>query len=249
MSILSYSDLPSDAWLAVVIGNSRCHWALFRGEVFVNAGDTPHFEQPLVTLPQCMTEVALLPVYLASVVRSQADLWQDYPLLREVTLADIPLAGLYPTLGCDRALAVWGAVCVYDSPVLVVDAGTALTFTAATRDRLVGGAILPGLTVQLRSLHRHTAALPDVPLPAVLPNRWATNTPDAIASGVVYASLAAIDDYSRDWLQQFPNSRIVLTGGDAARLSRFLSRSGLPYLVDPYLAFWGLRSAIGSFSL
>lgn len=49
--------------------------------------------------------------------------------------------------------------------ILVIDAGTALTFTAADADqRLVGGAILPGLGLQRSSLAQKTATLPRVEL-------------------------------------------------------------------------------------
>jgi len=44
-----------------------------------------------------------------------------------------------------RALAVLGAGKKYGFPCLVIDAGTALTFTGVDRDKkLVGGAIDPG---------------------------------------------------------------------------------------------------------
>lgn len=240
MAILSHADGSRDRALAVVIGNSRWHWALFQGECLVKTWDTPHFKDRVVQLPWG----EILPVYLASVVNSQAELWQDYPLLREVTLSDIPLTGLYPTLGCDRALAVWGATRRYNSPCLVIDAGTALTFTGASLTRFVGGAILPGLGLQLRSLYQQTAALPVVPLPAILPSRWQQNTPDAIASGVLYTALATIRDFSQDWLQLYPQGQLLLTGGDGERLLQFLSetKSGFNFHYDPNLAFWGLRS-------
>ena len=46
-------------------------------------------------------------------------------------------------------------------PMLVIDAGTALTFTGADANQcLVGGAILPGLRLQLASLGQKTGQLP-----------------------------------------------------------------------------------------
>lgn len=60
-------------------------------------------------------------------------------------------------------------------PVVVVDCGSALTFTAAdARGKLVGGAILPGVRLQLAVLGTRTAQLPsDVVLPDELPPRQA----------------------------------------------------------------------------
>ena len=56
---------------------------------------------------------------------------------------------------------------------MVVDCGSALTFTACNENgRLAGGAILPGVRLQLRALGTRTAQLPsDVVLPDELPPR------------------------------------------------------------------------------
>lgn len=58
-------------------------------------------------------------------------------------------------------------------PVLVVDCGSALTFTAADAGgKLAGGAILPGVRLQLAVLGTRTAQLPsDVVLPDELPHK------------------------------------------------------------------------------
>ncbi|MEC4803944.1 MAG: pantothenate kinase [Jaaginema sp. PMC 1079.18] len=246
MTSFSPVNFASERWLAVVIGNSRCHFALFQGESLIKTWNTSHFQQRVVNLP--IGEI--LPVYLASVVLSQTQLWQDYPLLREIRLSDIPLPGLYPTMGCDRALAIWGAIQHYHTPSLVIDAGTALTFTGASLTRFAGGAILPGLGLQLRSLSQQTAALPEVILPSQLPPRWSDNTSDAIASGIIYTALATIGDFSRDWLQRFPEGQLLLTGGDGERLLQFLgeAESDLTFRYDPHLAFWGMRSLRQDFS-
>lgn len=56
---------------------------------------------------------------------------------------------------------------------MVVDCGSALTFTAGDEQgRLGGGAILPGVRLQLAALGTRTAQLPsDVVLPDELPPR------------------------------------------------------------------------------
>jgi type III pantothenate kinase len=131
----------------------------------------------------------------------------------------VPLKGLYPTLGIDRALAALGAGETFGYPLLLIDAGTALTFTGINANRqLVGGAILPGLRLQWQALHQGTAALADfradfqADLKSV--NRWATNTEEAIASGILHSTLAGIRDFYLDWQRQFPETTLVITGGD-----------------------------------
>ncbi|NJM87403.1 MAG: pantothenate kinase [Hydrococcus sp. RU_2_2] len=244
-------------WLGLAIGNSRLHWAWFKGESLHKAWDSEHFYDNFVNeqllkeiLPFSLRDrVSSLPIYIASVVSSQTALWQTYPQAKLVTLNSIPLAGIYPSLGIDRALALWGAGTILGFPCLVIDAGTALTFTGADKNlHLIGGAILPGLGLQLQSLATKTAALPEVILSEQLPERFATNTLEAIKSGVVYTLLAGIQDFLADWLKHFPDSQIALTGGDANLLFRYLKiqapNLAREIVVDPHLIFWGMRSLL-----
>ena len=162
-------------------------------------------------------------------------------------MADIPLKNLYPTLGIDRALAVLGSGETYGFPSLVIDGGTALTLTGVNQAKeLVGGAILSGLNLQFQSLATKTAALPALKFPQTLPTRWAMNTEDAIASGILYNLLSGIIGFIEDWLNQFPESKIILTGGDGERLLSYLNEI-YPDIAnyckfDPNLIFWGMRS-------
>ena len=243
---------PSEQWFALSIGNSRLHWAQFMGNDLQRIWDTPHLSDTEVQ-QFLTTQFAQQPrLYIASVVPQQSQLWQAYVLAHVITLEQLPLQGLYPTLGIDRALAVWGAIDTVGSPVLVIDAGTALTFTGAAGDRLVGGAILPGLGLQFHTLNQSTAALPDVSAATLagqhpLPHRWALNTADAIASGIIYTLLAGLQAFVDDWWQQFPDSPILLRGGDSDRLHSYLTAYA-PALanqitVEPNLIFWGIRRA------
>jgi len=237
----------AQTWLALAIGNSRSHWAEFQGDQLVKHWDTPHLsvDEPIQLSSQAPTEL-----WIASVVPSQSDRWRTYPHSRFITLKDIPLVGMYPTFGVDRALALWGAIQTVGAPVLVIDAGTALTFTGADADRrLVGGAIVPGLRLQLQSLSQGTAALPEVLVANAdtnLPMRWATETKDAIASGVFHTLLAGIQSFIADWQRQYPASPVVLTGGDSDRFAAAL-RSVAPELspflnVQPTLIFAGIQA-------
>lgn len=209
---------------------------------------TDQFYKPAPTNPGLLSlDSGLPPLYIASVVPSQTELWQAYPDVQIITLDQIPLQGVYPTLGIDRALALWGAGETWGYPILVIDAGTALTFTGADANRsLVGGAILPGLGLQLQSLVQKTANLPQVEQPMSLPPRWALNTPESIQSGVIYTLLAGMLDFIEAWWQQFPQSRVCLTGGDGNLLLGYM-RSHSPHIAakiifEPHLVFWGMRS-------
>lgn len=279
------------AWLALMIGNSHLHWAWFDHSTLQRTWDTPHLSAEAVAclikhrfdfnrcfppakgLPIASQEMATigdrenavidasLPLWIASVVPAQAQLWAHQAELNpikthQLTLDQIPLRHLYPTFGIDRALALWGAATVYGLPVLVIDAGTALTFSGADANaHLVGGAILPGLGLQLRSLAQHTAALPTLNNHLDALNRslssiprWATNTPDAMISGVVYTLIAGLRDFVQDWRKAYPTSAIVLTGGDSQLLFHYWQQQE-PKIssiasVDRQLVFWGMQAIV-----
>jgi type III pantothenate kinase len=244
-------------WLALAIGNSRDHWAWFIGQELQESWhcayvSVENWQQQLVLPGNLATYLKLqqlqlsdIPIYLASVVPAQTELWQPY-VQRVFTLADVPLLNLYPTLGIDRALAAYGAGQIYGYPVLVIDGGTALTLTGIDGDRqLVGGAICPGLGLQLQSLNAGTAALPKLPIPTALPPRWAQDTPSAIMSGVLYGLIAGLQDFIQDWHQQFPDSPVLVTGGDGELLQSYLQKQQVPIIFSATLVLQGIAHLRG----
>ncbi|QLE44013.1 pantothenate kinase [Nostoc sp. C052] len=261
-----------EIWLALEIGNSRLHWALFIGKKLYSAWDSDHLaESDIQQLAKCQTLDRLLlaisaphqkirventsssppPLLLASVVPKQTAIWQTYPNTRVITLEQVPLKNVYPTLGIDRALALWGAGKTWGFPMLVIDTGTALTFTAADDNQcLVGGAILPGLGLQFATLGQQTGQLPLLKMQniASLPPRFALNTTEAIQSGVIYTVLAGIKDFLEAWLQLFSDGNIAIKGGDRTLLVTYLQvlypEITEHLIVEPNLIFLGMREIV-----
>ncbi len=224
-----------ETWLALSISNSRYHWAMFEADQLKSTWETTYLDLSSQNwrslLQQTIGEnlpadlLDLPELWLASVVPEQTRFWQSYPRLKTIQLADIPLRQTYLTLGLDRALAVWGAGTAWGWPVLVIDCGTALTLTGANAEaELIGGAILPGLGLQGRSLAQATAVLPAISFlqPQPLPPRWARETEAAIASGILHVLLSGLRDFIQDWWQQHPNSQIIFTGGDSKVLAEYM---------------------------
>lgn len=247
-------DMNHPIKIALMIGNSRLHWAKFSGAALQETWDTEHLTPDAAKQLSNQFKLSPVPIslVLASVVSPQAELWQNYPDLHIITLDRLPLSGLYPTLGIDRALAVLGAGTELGWPILVIDAGTAITFTGADINKcLVGGAILPGLALQFSSLAQKTAALPLIKLPENLPPRWAMDTPQAIQSGIIYTLVAGIKDFIEDWLYQFPQSKVALTGGDRTFLLTYLKTLfpdlSTSIIEAPHAIFWGMREVILNF--
>ena len=242
-------------WLGLAAGNSRLHWGWFRDQILLTTWDTPHLgvavrshQLPHLYLHRDLVRQRLtdISVYLASVVAQQTKYWQDYHQLKLISLQDIQLSNIYPTMGIDRALAVWGAFNHYQRSCLIIDGGTALTFTGVDQQKqLLGGAILPGLRSQLLTLKQKTAALPEIQLPPNLPLIWALDTESAIASGILHTAISGIYDYILDWLKQFPDSQIIFTGGDGELLAKFLQQKFPNFagdlVVEKNLVFKGIK--------
>ncbi len=119
------------------------------------------------------------------------------PLLRTVFYTEPVIAGPGVSAGLKIAIdfpyqigsdLVANAVAAYDrykANCIIVDFGTALTFTAVGEDgTLLGVAIVPGLQTAVKSLFANTAQLPEVPL--VMPaSVIGKNTVHSIQAGVL----------------------------------------------------------------
>ena len=139
-------------------------------------------------------------------------------------------------LGSDRWAALIGARALLDSkPGLVVVCGTATTidFMSASGE-FRGGVILPGMGLMLRSLHQHTAALPDADGEYV---ETPTQTVDAIASGCQHAQAGAIERLYNLHASKERGLVCLVSGGASRALAPRLT---IPFELHDNLALEGL---------
>jgi type III pantothenate kinase len=146
-------------------------------------------------------------------------------------------------LGIDRLLSAYAASRRLPLPAVVVDAGSAVTVDwVSAAGIFCGGAILPGLALQARSLATETEALPQLQWSQnhafSLPGK---NTGDAIRGGILLGIAAAVDDliirYRQTDTSSSPAAHVALTGGDASTISPFVRH---PHQVFPNLVCRGL---------
>jgi len=154
----------------------------------------------------------------------------------EVTL---PFAMGYATpatLGTDRLAAAAGAWARWHqtaTTVLVVDAGTALTYEVIAEGVYRGGAIAPGPVLLQHALHRGTAQLPDVPGEAPT-HVIGASTREAIQSGLYHQFIDSVSGMVDRLKHATPGPHVVIaTGGWGAMLQTSLStiEHHRPYLV------------------
>jgi type III pantothenate kinase len=136
------------------------------------------------------------------------------------TLGELSCAYEDPqTLGVDRWLAIAAAHQQYQEPVMVIDAGSAITIDiVGPGGQHVGGYIAPGLRLMHDALWDNTSDVRVVGSGAEqlwLPGK---NTQQAVNKGCLLAAVSTIESLA----SQFP-VRIVITGGDAKILMQAIS--------------------------
>jgi type III pantothenate kinase len=135
------------------------------------------------------------------------------------------------SLGPDRIAGVAGAYNLFPGEdVLVIDAGTAITYDFLNGSIYKGGNISPGIEMRFKALHKFTSRLPilslreDYTSPGI-------NTADAILAGVINGSIYEINEYIRTFEKKHNNCKIILAGGDSGYLKDKLNHQ-ITYMPD-----------------
>lgn len=217
--------------LIIDYGNSYVKWAIFKGKKLTFKQTTTHsdFEsfinKLLIDFPQIHKAI------LSSVGNVSKE--QIKFLQRKVNTVHIlnyksilPYRSYYKTpktLGVDRIALIAAACGKYaKSNVLVIDAGTCITFDFLTAsNNYLGGAISPGIRLRYKALHNLTAKLPL--LETKKPSKIIGNSTDeSIHSGVINGTIFEIDGVIDKYKEKYPDLTVILTGGDAKFLSKNL---------------------------
>lgn len=132
-------------------------------------------------------------------------------------LTPVPVENRYETpetLGKDRLAAVVGAVSLQpDKELLVIDAGTAITYDFVDANgAYFGGNIAPGMDLRLKALHVFTGKLPLAEID-VQPPLLGVNTISAIQAGVFHGIVFEMNGYIDTLKVKYPKLSIFLTGG------------------------------------
>ena len=225
-------------------GNSRIKWGVHDGRCWLAQGAVAHPDvEQLAALvaawpqPERVMLANVAGANAAAKIRQHLAAWA--PLISEVAASE-RAAGVTngyaqpQRLGVDRWCALIGARCLVDSAAVVVMAGTATTIDSLdAAGHFLGGLILPGVDLMLRSLARETAGLP---FAAGQHQAWPQCTDDAIVSGALEAQAGAIE---RAWQRlAAADKSCLLSGGNAARLGELLR---IPHRQVDNLPLEGLR--------
>jgi len=141
-------------------------------------------------------------------------------------------------LGSDLLVDSVASSCLYNKPVIVIDMGTATTFSIVDENNtMIGGAILPGVQLSLEALSGRTAQLPQISIET--PKKAiGTNTIDCMKSGMIYGTAGMIDGIIERFEEELGQKCFVVsTGGLAEEISKHTKRD---VLYNPNLLLEGL---------
>ncbi|WPR74854.1 type III pantothenate kinase [Algoriphagus sp. NG3] len=136
-------------------------------------------------------------------------------LITPSSFINLPVKSLRPNeIGTDLMCNVMAAYSKYREALIVVDFGTALTFTVVDGNgEIIGVNIVPGLKTALNSLFQNTSKLPEVEL-RMPESALGQNTVHAIQAGILYGYTGLVkgmlEAIARETGQSF---RIIATGG------------------------------------
>jgi len=142
-------------------------------------------------------------------------------------------------VGADRIANAIAAYAQYGGPTIVVDFGTATTFTAVSADGdFLGGAIAPGIGISVDALAAHADQLRRVEL-TLPPSVIGRNTIAAMQSGILYGFAGQVDGLVERMRRELGERTTVVATGGFAELIAPAARSIAH--VDPLLTLEGLR--------
>lgn len=230
--------------LLIDAGNTRVKWQLRQAGRIIGEGGAPQVGEHLFAGLPAEAGAALKGVFVCS-VRNEADRVRLETEIRTVTQAPVTsfrTAGSHGDLVCgyqnpdamgtDRWLALVGARGLEKGPLVVIDAGSAITVDwVGESGEHLGGYILPGRRLMLDSIRQKTAKVlfqPGESLESTAPGK---STEQCVLQGMNWL-LGAIAKQLQEDLRLRP-AQVYVTGGDAHLLLPGLPESArhLPDLV------------------
>jgi type III pantothenate kinase len=232
--------------LVIDAGNTQIKWAVYSGDkqhYKRSSGNWDDFTRDFLNpatgeiTAVLISSVRVLPGELMGLLKENCD--HVYLLSMDLPLPLIVDYKTPLTLGKDRIAAAAGAAAIYPGhPVLIIDAGTAITFDLITEDaHFIGGNISPGLSMRFKALNSFTDDLP-LATPANELPLLGNSTLEAIQAGVQLGITYEIDAYINSLANNFDRLRVILTGGDSSYFVKNLKNT---IFVVPDLVLDGLN--------
>ena len=234
--------------LIIDVGNTRVKAAVFElntiKEIFVFKKEEIVFE-----IEKIIKNFSISATIMSSVSNISEKVVQEISdLLDPIHLnskTNVPFKNKYKTpetLGVDRIALAAAATKKYpDKNVLIIDAGTCITFDFINNKKeYLGGAISLGLKMRYKALHNFTSKLPLLELKEVF-EFIGSDTNTSMHSGVVNGVCNEIEGVINQYRSKYGDLTVVLTGGDTYFLAKQL-KSGI--FAHPNFVLEGLHTVL-----
>lgn len=129
---------------------------------------------------------------------------------------------IHNQLGSDIVCCAVAAIYKYPAPIIMIDLGTAITFSSIGRGNAFEGcAICPGMRISLQALSEHAAQLPEISIEET-ESVIGKNTIDSMRAGIVFGTAGMIDSMiDRIQAEREPAATVVATGGQAPLILKY----------------------------
>lgn len=239
--------------IVVDVGNTTTEVGVWRDQAVGSVSSRPTREMDAAGQVKAMVEAAVGPsgsrpaVAVCCTVPEAEASWREWADLAGAELFLVrgdtpsPLRNWYrrpQALGGDRLAAAVGAEARFGAPVIVAGLGTALVVDAVSEGReYLGGAICAGVDASLAALAQNTRTLPRV-RPRDAEGPIGGDTEECLAAGATHGTAGLVEGLTERMRERVGSgARLVLTGGDAALVSRYLR---IEHQVAPTITLEGL---------
>lgn len=225
--------------LVVDIGNTNIAIGLFRGDELLAKSRVPSHAYSLYesSIKRFLKSQGIKPADIRDIIISSVvpvSLARLVFHLNKMMAANIyiigrdikvPVKNLYKNkdeVGHDRLVNAYAAKRLYGAPCVIVDFGTAITFdVVSAKGDYLGGLILPGIGISLRSLYEKTALLPKVELKAAK-DIIGKDTVASMRGGILFGFGAMCDGLVAGYRKLLGRSlKVIATGGNASLIKRY----------------------------
>lgn len=211
--------------LLIDAGNTRIKWRLEHAGIAIDEGwSALDSDDPLAAIGDYLSSISRVGV--STVIREDVRLELLSYLERKVPgsvrfyWAERERFGLQNSyadpqaMGADRWHGMYGAWALHRGGCAVIDAGSAITVDYVSQEGLhLGGYILPGLKMMLKSLKTDAARI-TFEANDVASAQPGKNTTECVNHGLSWLSLAMIERVRKD-MAEFGLAEVLVTGGDA----------------------------------
>ena len=199
------------------IGNSRIKSSEVQGDLIVKSKTWDRLESLVKALPKNKNTIVCSVKHdteqITDIFGDNVFVFNEHSRLPIRINYDTP-----QTLGRDRIASAVGANYLFPSEdLLIIDAGSCITYDLLVNNSFEGGLISPGFKMRLKAMHEMTGQLPDV-IQQSDQYEWeliGKSTATCMISGAKNGMKNEINGIVSGLREKYASLRVLMTGGDA----------------------------------